>query len=114
MHHAPLAMAEGGVGEEGMRSIREAEYGACPAAEEFRGEENGLVGGLDEKQWVVLAYTDRMTREVKVPAAHFERLRGLFNERDIVEITATIAAYNCVSRFLVALNVGEMEEKGLG
>ncbi len=28
----------------------------------------------------------------------------------MVEVTAVVAAYNCVSRFLVALDVGEMEE----
>ena len=31
----------------------------------------------------------------------------MFGERGVVEITATVAAYNCVSRFLVALDVGE-------
>ena len=33
--------------------------------------------------------------------------RNGFSDREIVELTVTIAAYNCVSRFLVALNVGE-------
>ncbi|KAI4169578.1 MAG: hypothetical protein LQ343_005598 [Gyalolechia ehrenbergii] len=64
--------------------------------------------GLSEQQWAVMAYTDAMTRDVKVPDAVFMELRKWFNEREIVEITATIAAYNCVSRFLVALDVGEM------
>ncbi len=56
----------------------------------------------------VLAYTDAMTLDIRVPDAVFEELKGAgFSEREIVEITATIAAYNCVSRFLVALDVGE-------
>ncbi|KAL9006289.1 MAG: hypothetical protein Q9188_000946 [Gyalolechia gomerana] len=64
--------------------------------------------GLSEQQWAVMAYTDAMTKDVKVNDAVFMELRKWFNEREIVEITATIAAYNCVSRFLVALDVGEM------
>ena len=69
-----------------------------------------MVGGLSERQWVVMDYTDQMTREVKVSDAIFHRLKAHFEEREIVEITATVAAYNCVSRFLVALDVGEMNE----
>lgn len=55
----------------------------------------------------LLAYTDAMTLDVQVPDAVFAELKKLFSEREVVEITATIAAYNCVSRFLVALDVGE-------
>jgi hypothetical protein len=31
----------------------------------------------------------------------------VLGDREVVELTATVAAYNCVSRFLVALDVGE-------
>ncbi|KAF7670710.1 hypothetical protein GT037_011161 [Alternaria burnsii] len=56
----------------------------------------------------VLAYTDAMTLDVRVPDAVFEKLKEAgFSNKEVVEITATIAAYNCVSRFLVALDVGE-------
>ncbi|CAN9194792.1 unnamed protein product [Alternaria alternata] len=56
----------------------------------------------------VLAYTDAMTLDVHVPDAVFGKLKEAgFSDKEIVEITATIAAYNCVSRFLVALDVGE-------
>jgi alkylhydroperoxidase family enzyme len=48
-----------------------------------------------------------MTRTVTVPEEVFRELRACFDEREVVEITATVAAYNCVSRFLVALDVGE-------
>ena len=67
--------------------------------------------GLSEKQRAVLNYTDAMTKTIKVPDPVFTGLRQWFNEREIVEITATIAAYNCVSRFLVALDVGEMSRR---
>ena len=55
----------------------------------------------------MLAYTDAMTLDVRVPDEVFAALKDLFSEREVVEITATVAAYNCVSRFLVALDVGE-------
>lgn len=53
----------------------------------------------------VIAYTDEMTRNVSVSDATFEALRAFFSETEIVELTATIASYNMVSRFLVALGV---------
>ena len=54
----------------------------------------------------VLALTDTMTREVQVPDAVFEPLRPRFDERALVELVATVAAYNMVSRFLEALRIG--------
>jgi len=53
----------------------------------------------------VLAYTDAMTRAVHVPDAVFAALRPHFSARELVELSVTIAAYNCVSRFLEALQV---------
>ena len=80
--------------------------------------ENGIGGGvqesgegLSEVQWAVVAYTDAMTKEVHVPDEIFAKLKRWFGEQEIVEITATIAAYNCVSRFLVALDIGEMNQQ---
>lgn len=60
---------------------------------------------LTPAQRAVLAYTDAMTRDIHVPDAVFETLRGHFNQREIVELTATIGGYNLVSRFLEALAV---------
>ncbi len=34
------------------------------------------------------------------------------NEKEIVELTATLVSYNMVPRFLVALDVGEKNGKG--
>jgi len=52
--------------------------------------------------------------EVSVPPELFERVREKFGEREIVEMSATVGAYNCVSRFLVALDVGErLDEQGM-
>lgn len=66
-----------------------------------------LVDVLGTSLSILLAYTDAMTLDVQVPDAVFAELKKSFSEREVVEITATISAYNCVSRFLVALDVGE-------
>jgi 4-carboxymuconolactone decarboxylase len=60
---------------------------------------------LNEKEALLVAITDAMTRDIDVPDALFERLRGHFDDQGIVEVIATIAAYNMVSRFLVALRI---------
>jgi 4-carboxymuconolactone decarboxylase len=54
----------------------------------------------------VLDLADAMTREVQVPDAIFDPLRKRFDARALVELVATVAAYNMVSRFLEALNIG--------
>ncbi|KPI45828.1 uncharacterized protein AB675_946 [Cyphellophora attinorum] len=65
-------------------------------------------GDLSDQEWAVLVYADEMTRNVKVSEETFGKLRSVgFGEKDVVEITATVASYNMVSRFLVALDVGE-------
>jgi alkylhydroperoxidase family enzyme len=66
---------------------------------------NRATNDLDEGDRAVVAYTDAMTREVHVPDDVFTRIRERFAERDVVELTATIAPYNCVSRFLEALRI---------
>lgn len=60
---------------------------------------------FDEVQRAVLAYTDAMTREVHVSDAVFAPIPRHFDPREVTELTATIAAYNLVSRFLEALEV---------
>lgn len=53
----------------------------------------------------VLDYTDTMTLDVKVPVKIFEAVQRHFDEQGLIELTATIASYNMVSRFLVALQI---------
>jgi AhpD family alkylhydroperoxidase len=60
---------------------------------------------LDPRRRRVIAYADAMTRDVHVPDAVFDALRPDFTDAELVELTATIAAYGMVSRFLVALDV---------
>jgi len=54
---------------------------------------------------LVLELTDAMTREVVVSPELMARIQQHFDPKGVVEIVATIAAYNMVSRLLVALNV---------
>ena len=61
---------------------------------------------FDEVDRAVLAYTDAMTKDVQVSDAVFAEVRKRFDDRQLTELTATIAAYNLVSRFLIALQVG--------
>jgi len=58
-----------------------------------------------EQERLLLQLTDHMTRDVKVPEHIMTTLSAHYSAKEIVEIVATIAAYNMVSRFLVALNI---------
>ena len=58
-----------------------------------------------EKQRALLAYTDAMTQKIDVPDAVFAEVRKHFSERQAVELTMLIAAYNMLTRFLKALKV---------
>ncbi|KAL9131750.1 MAG: hypothetical protein Q9175_006685 [Cornicularia normoerica] len=115
-HHVPI-LRDAGVEERAVEEIqsRKAWRGwigeDANAVAEEEDTQHDDYGGLNEKQRAVLAYTDAMTIGVKVSDDIFGELKNRFDERDAVEITATVAAYNCVNRFLVALDVGEMGEK---
>lgn len=95
--HAPL-LSEGGLSEEALEVVGDAK------ADFSEGRAERV---LSVEQRAVLKYTDAMTKTVTVPDEVFQELKACFNEQEVVEITATVAAYNCVSRFLVALDVGE-------
>jgi alkylhydroperoxidase family enzyme len=71
---------------------------------------DALEGWRDAKLYskeerAVLAYTDAMTRDVEVPDEVYSQVRAAFDDRETVELTATIAGYNLVSRFLVAMQL---------
>ena len=55
---------------------------------------------------LVLELTDTMTRAIDVPDALFERVRARFDDQGLIDVIATVASYNMVSRFLVALHIG--------
>jgi 4-carboxymuconolactone decarboxylase len=58
-----------------------------------------------DKQRALLAYVDAMTRDIDVPDVVFETARKHFSERQTVELSMLIGAYNMLTRFLKALKV---------
>jgi len=60
---------------------------------------------FSEKQRALLAYVDSMTREIDVSDDVFAEIRKHHSERQVVELTMLIGAYNMLTRFLKALRV---------
>ena len=61
--------------------------------------------GFTDADNAVLALTDAMTKHVDVPEATFNAVKKHYPDREVMELVATVAAYNLVSRFLVAIQV---------
>ncbi|MBO1114413.1 carboxymuconolactone decarboxylase family protein [Bordetella petrii] len=93
--HAPIALREG---------ITQAQLdalGQWKSSDQFSASERA-----------VLAYTDAMTRQIQVPQPVFDAARqAVGSDKLMVELTATVAAYNMVSRFLEALQVHSHDER---
>jgi len=60
---------------------------------------------FDSRERLVLELADAMTRDIVVPDALMQRLQRDYDARGLVELVTTVAAYNMVSRLLVALSV---------
>ena len=86
--HAPIALREG---------MSEAQLHALPNWRE--------ADCFTPLQRAVLDYTDMMTKQVQVTDEVFGAVAKLFPDSQMVELTATVAAYNMVSRFLEALRI---------
>jgi alkylhydroperoxidase family enzyme len=86
--HIPFAL-KGGLTREQVDAVK-----ADPASTLFTGRDRA-----------VLAYTDAMTREIRVPDAVFAMVRAHFPEQELLELTITIGGYNMVSRVLEALDI---------
>ena len=57
------------------------------------------------RQRAVLALCDAITRDIHFDPALLEAVKKELGERQAVELVATVAAYNMVSRFLEALGI---------
>lgn len=86
--HAPIAESEG-VSPAKIEALRQAQ----------------LADVFEDRERLVLQLTDAMTRDVDVSDALMASLQAHYDAKGLVELVATVAAYNMVSRFLVALNV---------
>jgi alkylhydroperoxidase family enzyme len=91
-HHAPEFVKAGGSAAQ-VEALRDPDA-ACESAALF-----------DSTERAVLALAVEMTRNVAVDDATFEAVRRALGDRCTVELVGTIATYNMVSRFLVALGV---------
>jgi 4-carboxymuconolactone decarboxylase len=60
---------------------------------------------LSARQLLVIAVTDIMTREARLPEPLFAELREHFDDRQVFELLATVASYNMVSRLVAALDI---------
>jgi 4-carboxymuconolactone decarboxylase len=58
-----------------------------------------------EVERAVLAYTDAMTENVRVPEPIFAEIARFYDERQIVELTVLVGAYNMHTRVLQALDI---------
>lgn len=81
-----------------MDALQRAPVGCC--AEAFSNKERD-----------VLALTDTMTTKIEVADAEFDAAMRYFNPCEQVELVATIAAYNMVSRFLSAFRIGHQSQQ---
>jgi len=93
-HHAPDYLAAGG-SQAALDALR------AYVRSGGQGEPQGLAG--DEA--LVARYALAMTRDVQVDDALFAAMQQRFDTPELVEITAAIASYNMVARFLIALGV---------
>ncbi len=91
-HHAPEFLKAGGTAAQ-LEALRD------PA------RAGGDATLFDDTERAALAVAVEMTRAVRVPDATFAALAGRLDERELVEFVATVATYNMVSRFLVALGI---------
>jgi 4-carboxymuconolactone decarboxylase len=66
----------------------------------------GLETAFSPTERVVMQLTDSMTRDIEVPDALYAEVQMHFDTQAQIDLVATIAAYNMVSRFLVALQIG--------
>ncbi|NQU71530.1 MAG: carboxymuconolactone decarboxylase family protein [Rhodospirillales bacterium] len=93
--HVPkLALAEG---------LTQAE---CDALADWRESEY-----FSQAERAALAYAETMSRDVQVPEEIFAALGPHFNDREIVELTVLIGAYNMHTRVVQALDI-DPEPKG--
>ena len=93
--HAPIALREG------LTQAQLDALDAWPKSDAF--------GPLERS---VLALTDAMTRDVQVPDETLAAVRRDLPDREVVELVATIAAYNMVSRFLEATGIHSGDARG--
>ena len=92
--HAPIAL------KEGVSQVQLDELATWQSSKSY-----------DATQRAVLAYTDAMTKDIHVAADTFSAVKAVLTDRLLVELTATVGAYNMVSRFLEALQIHSHDQR---
>lgn len=64
------------------------------------------MASLSPLQSSALRLTEQMTRDIQVDPALMAELASQVDDRQLLDLVVTVAAYNMVSRLLVALEVG--------
>jgi alkylhydroperoxidase family enzyme len=64
-----------------------------------------MAANFSERERAALAYADVMTRDIEVPDSIYDEVARHFNDRQIVELTVLIGAYNMNTRVLKALEI---------
>ncbi|MGC4029489.1 MAG: carboxymuconolactone decarboxylase family protein [Steroidobacteraceae bacterium] len=92
--HAPVFLSAGGTQSQ-LQALRDPLRAAADAQR------------FDATERLVLQMAITLTRDVNVPGELLDAARSMLgDDRQVVELVGVIAAYNMVSRFLVALQVG--------
>lgn len=94
--HVPEFLAAGGTREQ-LDALRDPRAALTDAAH------------FDEAERAALALIDEMTTAVAVADGTMRRVRATLPDAQVIELIGTIAAYNMVSRFVVATGL-EMED----
>jgi alkylhydroperoxidase family enzyme len=95
-HHAPDFLAAGGTQMQLDALAAHVEQNPCSAV---------INPALSAIEKTVIQYAAQMTLQVKVQDAVFAQMQQHFDTTALVEITSSIATYNMVARFLVALDI---------
>ena len=88
--HVPIALKEG----------------ASQTAIDALADPSSIGSGLSDDERLLIELTDVMTRDIEVPASLYAQVEAAFPRQQVVDAMVTIGAYNMVSRFLVALEIG--------
>jgi alkylhydroperoxidase family enzyme len=101
-HHAPDFLAAGGTQAQLDALAAHVKKNPCAPVTE---------SALSAIEKTVIQYAAQMTVQVKVEDSVFAQMQQHFDTTALVEITSSIATYNMVARFLVALGVNPEDEK---
>ena len=89
--HAPIALAAG-VPAEAIEALRQVPL--------------GTQAPLSANERLAIELADAMTQSIEVPDALYAQVQAAFGAQAQLDLVATVAAYNMVSRLLVALHIG--------